>query len=256
MSNIFKGVIELFRKIFPLGLILILICQIAFAKDKPAEIPLEERVKILVEVSDITNFVELETDLRLKAMLIQSLSSQNIFNVLNTEEYNLDLMTLGEKKSMGDVGEFLIFTPTADESFDAEVYKNLGADYILRCKILGIGTEQITESYGNNHGIGIGIGVGRHSRFGIGIGTGINLGGSRKFTVYGAAVQVQFMKAETGTTLWRQNVVGQVNLKKKPSKGYDDANDEAYLKALQDATKNIVKHVTDYSQKFLVSKSE
>ena len=149
-----------------------------------------------------------------------------------------------------------MFTPPADESFDAEVYKNLGVDYILRCKILGIGAEQITENYGNGHSIGIGIGVGRRSRFGIGIGTGINLGGSRKIKVYGVAVQVQFMKAESGTTLWRQNVVGQVNLKTKPSKGYDDANDESYLKALREASKNIVKHVTDYSQKFLVSKSE
>lgn len=246
----------MFRKIFLIGLMLILICQVALAKDKPAEIPLEERVKILVEVSDITNLVELETDSRLQSMLIQSLSVQNIFNVRNTEEYNFDALSLGEKKSMADVGEFLMFTPPADESFDAEVYKNLGVDYILRCKILGIGAEQITENYGNGHSIGIGIGVGRRSRFGIGIGTGINLGGSRKIKVYGVAVQVQFMKAETGTTLWRQNVVGQVNLKTKPSKGYDDANDESYLKALREASKNIVKHVTDYSQKFLVSKSE
>ncbi|MBR5912920.1 MAG: hypothetical protein IKZ58_00935 [Selenomonadaceae bacterium] len=246
------------RKIFLLSLTLILFCQAALAKDKPAEIPLEDRVKILVEVSDITNFVELETDSRLQSMLIQNLAAQNIFNVMNTDENVFSLVTLGDKKSMADVGELLIFTPTADENFDIDAYKNFGASYVVRCKILGIGVEEITENYGRNGSIGIGIDIGRHrhSGFGIGIGTGIDLGGSRKRKVYCVAVQVQFINAETGKTLWRQNVVGQVNLKSNPSKGYDDANDEAYLKALQDVTKNISKHVTDYAQKFLVSKSQ
>lgn len=246
------------KKIFLLSLTLILLCQAAFAKDKPVEIPLENRTKIFVEVSDITNFVELKTDSRLQSMLVQNLAAQNIFNVMNTDENVFSLVTLGEKKSMADVGELLIFPPTADENFDADAYKNLGASYVLRCKILGIGVEQITEGYGSNGSIGIGIDIGRHrhSGFGIGVGTGIDLGGSRKLKVYCMAVQVQFVNAETGTTLWRQNVVGQVNLKSKPSKGYDDANDEAYLKALQDVTKNISKHVTDYAQKFLMSKAK
>ena len=244
----------MFRKIFLIGLTLILICQAALAKDKQKEIPLEDRVKIFVEVSDVTNFAELETDLRLQTMLIQTFSAQNIFNVINTEEKTFDAKSLGEKKSMADVGEFLMFTPPANENFDAEVYKNLGAKYILRCQILGIGTEQVTETYGN-HGIGIGIGIGNHSRFGIGIGTGIGLGGMRRLKFYCVATQVQFINAETGTTLWRQNVVGKVFVKSKPSKGYDDANDEAYLKALQDLTKNISKQATNYSQKFLVSKN-
>lgn len=251
----------MFRKIFLLGLTLILFCQVALAKDKSKEIPIEDKVKIFVEVSDITNFVELETDFRLQSMLTKNLTTQNIFNVINTDEKIFDAMTLGEKKSMSNVGELLIFTPTADESFDEDAqikYKNLGVDYILRCKILGLGVEQIIEGYNDSPGIGIGIGIGnsRHSRFGIGIGTGINVGGSRKRTIYCAVVQVQFVKVETGTTLWRQNVIGQVKLKKDPSKGYDDASDEAYLKSLQEVTKDIVKRTTDYSKKFLVSKTE
>lgn len=251
----------MFRKIFLLSLTLILFCQVALAKDKAEEIPIENRVKIFVEVSDITNFVELETDLRLQSILIKNLAAQNIFNVINTDEKNFDSMTLGEKKSMSDVGELLIFTPPADEPFDEDAqikYKNLGVDYVLRCKILGLGVEQIIEGSGSRQSIGIGIDIGRHrhSGFGIGIGTGFPVGGSSKKTFYCAVVQVQFVKASTGTTLWRQNVIGQVKLKKDPSKGYDDASDEAYLKSLQEATKNIVKRVTDYSKKFLVSKTE
>ena len=245
------------KKIFLIGL-MILICQgTAFAKEKEVEIPLEYRVKIFVEVEDITNFVELETDLRLREMLAVNLSAQKIFNVINAVENTFDARSLGEKKSMADVGELIIFQPTADNPFDAENYKNLGADYVIRCKILGIGAEQVIESYGYNRpsiGIGIGIGSRRHSRWGIGIGTGIDVGGSRKRTFYNVVAQVQLVSVETGTTLWRQNFIGQSALGKKLSKVYDDANDEAYLKALRELTKNISKSVTDYSKKFLLNK--
>ena len=243
------------KKIFLLSLTIILFCQVALAKEKEVEIPLEDRVKIFVEVEDITNFVELETDLRLREMLTTNLASQKIFNVINSAENNFDFRSLGDKKSMADVGELIIFQPTKDTPFDAESYKNLGADYVLRCKILGIGAEQVIESYGYNRpsiGIGIGIGSGRHSRWGIGIGTGIDVGGSRKRNFYSVVVQVQLISVAAEKTLWRQNIIGQINLGKKPSKGYDDANDEAYFKALREVTKNISKHVTDYSKKFLI----
>lgn len=248
------------KKIFLIGLMMILICQgVVLAKDKETEIPLEERLKIFVEVEDITNFVELETDLRLCEMLTEDFAAQKIFNVINVRENKFDAKSLGEKKSMANVGDLIVFQPTDDDPFDAEYYKNLGVEYVVRCKILGIGTAQVVESYGyNNSGVGIGIGIGshRHHRFGIGIGTGINLGGTRKKNLYEVAVQVQFVEVETGKTLWRQNLVGETKLNKNSSKGYDDANDEAYFKALNVATKNISKRVTDYSKKFLVGKDK
>ncbi|MBQ9487844.1 MAG: hypothetical protein IJU91_08625 [Selenomonadaceae bacterium] len=255
------------RKIFTaLLLILILFCTVnVSAKDKAVEIPIEQRLKIFVDVADVTNFVELETNLRLREMLIEKLRAEKIFNVIDSEnvlsENIFDAKTLGDKKSMADVGELFIFAPPADMPFtedEKNFYESHGVKYVVKCTILGLGAEQIVQSYNDRPRIGIGIGTGshRHSGWGIGIGADFDVGGgSRKRNVYCAALQVQFINAETGVTLWRYNLTGQAELKKKPSKGYDDAHDEAYLKALQDVTKNIVKRVTDYSQKFLVKQN-
>ena len=255
------------RKIFLIGLALIFIFQTAYAKDKTVALPLEDRVKIFVDVSDITNFVELDTSSRLRGMLTEKLTAENIFNVIdengvtydpiNHNENIFDAKNLGEQRFLADVGELLIYTPPADEPFtedDKNFYEKLGVEYILRCKILGLGVEQQVESYGPNIGIGVGIGTRRHSRFGIGVGTGIPVGGTRKRNVYNVVVQLQFINAETGFTLWRSNFIGQAVKHSKPSKGYDDAIDEAYLKALQDLTKNIVKRVTNHAQNFLLKR--
>ncbi len=255
------------RKIFFIALALIFIFQAAYAKDKTIALPLEERVKIFIDVSDITNFVELDTSSRLRGMLTEKLTAENIFNVIDEngvtydaikhKENIFDAKTLGDKKTLADVGELLIYTPPADEPFtedDKKFYEKLGVDYIVRCKILGLGVEQQVESYGPNIGIGVGIGTHRHSRFGIGVGTGIPVGGTRKRNVYNVVVQLQFVNAKTGSTLWRSNFIGQAVKHNKPSKGYDNSNDEAYLQALQDLTKNIVKRVTNHAQNFLLKR--
>lgn len=257
------------RKTFLIFLALIFIFQVASAKDKTVALPLEERVKIFVDVSDVTNFVELDTSSRLRGMLTEKFTAENIFNVIdengvtydpiNYSENIFDAKNLGEQKFLADVGELLIFTPPADEPFtdDEKIfYEKLGVEYIVRCKILGLGVEQQVESYGPNIGVGIGIGTHRHSRFGIGVGTGIPISGTRKRNVYNAVIQLQFVNAKTGFTLWRSNFIGQAVKHSKPSKGYDDATDEAYLKALQDVTKNIVKRVTNHAQNFLLIKRE
>ncbi len=254
-------------KIF-LAFMLILFCTVnVSAKDKAVEIPIEQRLKIFIDVSDVTNFIELETNLRLREMLIEKFRAEKIFNVIDTEnklsENIFDAKTLGDKKTAADVGELFIYAPPADTPFsedDKNFYENLGVKYIVKCTILGLGADQIIQGYNDSPRIGIGIGTGshRHSHWGIGIGADFDVGGagSRKRNVYCAALQVQLINAETGATLWRYNLTGQAELKKKPSKGYDDAHDEAYLKALQDATKNIVKRVTDYSQKFLLKQTD
>ena len=245
------------RKILLMVLALIFIFQVASAKDKTVALSLEERVKIFVEVADTTNFVELDTSSRLRGMLTEKLTAQNIFNVIdengvtysaiNHSENIFDAKTLGDKKTLADVGELLIFPPPADEPFsedDKTFYEKLGVEYIVRCKILGLGVEQQVESYGYGPSIGIGVG------------TDIPINSTRKRNVYNVAVQLQFVNAETGTTLWRSNFIGQAVKHNKPSKGYDDAGDEAYLQALQNLTKDIVKRVTEHSQKFLIDKTE
>lgn len=251
------------RKIFLIGLALMFIFQVASAKDKNLTLPIEERIKIFVDVADITNFVELDTSSRLRQMLTEKFTEQNIFNVIDEDgvtydatkydEKIFDAKSLGDKKTLADVGELIIFSPPSDENFDDDrnFYESLGVEYIVRCQILGLGVEQQIENNGSNIGIGIGIGASRHSRFGIGLGTDIPIGGTRKRNVYNVTVQLQLVNAKTGTTLWRSNFIGQAVKHNKPSKGYDDANDEAYLKALQDLTTNIVKRVSNHAQNFL-----
>ena len=77
---------------------------------------------------------------------------------------------------------------------------------------------------------------------------------ARKKNYFCAVIQMQLVNVNSGKTLWRSNLVGQSVKHDKPSKGYDSAVDEAYLKALQEATKNIVKRVTEHAKKFLVPK--
>ena len=233
----------------------------AAVEAKEKEIPLEQRVKIFVEVADFTNFEELATAERLRGMLVEKLSAQNVFDVIKRdedehEESIFNSKTLGEQKNLADVGDLIIFPPPAEKVFDEtaqEIYKGLGAEYVLRCKILGLGMEQKVDSYGYYPGFGIGIGVGSRSRFGVGVGVNVDTP-ARKRNYFCAVIQMQLISVGSGKTLWRSNLVGQTAKHDKPSKGYDSAVDEAYLKALQEATKNIVKRVTEHAKKFLIPK--
>ena len=84
------------RKIFLIGLTLIFIFQAASAKDKTVALPLGERVKIFVDVSDITNFVELDTSSRLRGMLTEKLTAENIFNVIDENGVTYDPINYSE----------------------------------------------------------------------------------------------------------------------------------------------------------------
>ena len=251
------------RKIFLFIAAIFFLLNAAAVEAKEKEIPLEQRVKIFVEVEDFTNFIELATDHRLRGMLIEKLATQNVFNVITRDEDEhaesiFNAKTLGDQKDLADVGDLIIFPPPAEKFFDEtaqEIYKTLGADYLLHCKILGLGMEQKIDSYGYYPGFGIGIGVGSRSRFGVGVGVDVNTP-ARKKNYFCAVIQMQLVNVNSGKTLWRSNLVGQSVKHDKPSKGYDSAVDEAYLKALQEATKNIVKRVTAHAKKFLVPKEE
>ena len=241
------------KKFFALCLMLLLFLQgVTFAKEKKAaEIPAEELIKISVEVEDKTSFLELGTDKFLRGALVEKLLQKNIFNVLPeelAEEKFSDVKTLGEKKSASDVGEILIFNPAENISdFDEDFYKSLGADYVIQCKIIGLGT---TKKDFDSIGLGSGIGIGRHGHFGIGIFTPI--GANFKRTTYCTAVNVKFLKVETGAVIWQKNVIGQAFKHHKPKKGYDDATDEAYFESIDSASKDISDGVEKYAKKFLL----
>ncbi len=234
------------KKFFVILMAAVLLIQgAAFAKKKSAEIPMEERVKIAVEVTDATNFSELQTAAILRDKLILQLKKSKIFNVLNptSENFIAEIKTL-ENSGASDVGDIFIFS-SKNLEFEKSLYQNLGAQYVIRCEILGIGiSEEDDDTFGIGNSIGIGIGSG--GSFGVGVYSGVP-GTLRKF--YRTSVNMQLVEVESGATITRKNIAGKTLKHKKPRKGYNDASDEAYLKSLDDAAKIISKRVTTYAEK-------
>lgn len=220
-----------------------LIHGVALADQKSAVIPVNKRLKIAVEVTDATNFSELQTTEILRDKVISQLKSENIFRILNptAENFLADIKTL-ETTGAADVGDLVNF-PTQNLEIDSEKYKNLGAEYVIYCEILGLGMAQESDSdFGFGNSVGIGIGNG-------GVGIGVGIGGSSLRKVYCTAVNLQIIEVESGAVLARQNLVGQAFKHRKPRKGYDDATDEAYLKSMDDAAKIITKRVVTFAAK-------
>jgi len=254
----------MFKKIFTAGLVVLILCAnfsaVSAKKKKEIEIAPEDRVKISVEVEDRTNFKELDTAEILRGIIQEQLNANKIFNVIADEEITdkySTMKSLGEKQSASDVGEFLYFNPAeisygagTDSNLDQEKYS---CDYLVKCQILSLGTtakaSEVFSSYP-----GFGIGIGSHHRFGFGIYSPIGI--TTKQMLYCTAVNVQFIKVDTNVVLWQRNLIGQAIRHKKPKKGYDDRNDEAYLKSLADASKIIVERVERYSTNFLIPKPE
>ena len=258
------------KKIFALCLALIFIFAVgeAKSKDKVPEIPENERITIAVEAEDKTSFDYLGTDKYLCGMIAEMLDETKIFKVLDAEtgepvifgaEKISETKSLGERKSGADVGELLYITPaTKDEKpdnhsdVDTTAYKSRGIDYLIRCEILGIGMVKKEMNTGLAGGIGIGIGSHRRHGWGFGIGTVISDSYLMRRNFYCTAVNVKFISVDTGIILWQKNLSGEAAKHRKPSKGYDDAFDEAYLKSINSAALKISKQVTEYSTKYFL----
>ena len=168
-----------------------------------------------------------------------------------------EVKTLGKKKSDSDVGEMLLFNPTAEknksystEEINQNFYENLGVDYVLKCNILGLGIIHNEINSGITPGFGIGIGSRHHSYFDFGIFSSI--GTSIKRNSYGVAANMELIKVDGALNIWKRNALGQSSKHRKPSKGYDDASDEAYLKSLNKTADIIVEKVASYSGRFLI----
>ncbi len=224
--------------------ILIIPCA-AFAKKKTVEIPINERARIAVEVTDATNFSELETSKILRDVLIFQLNEKKLFNVVNpTAENSLAEIKTLENKGASDVGDIVIFN-TKDLAFEKYRYQNMGAQYVIRCEILGLGlSEEKDEEFG--FGNGIGIGIGSHGDFGVSVLGGVH-GALRNY--YCTAVNMQIVEVESGAVIARKNLIGQAVKRHKPKKGYNDASDEAYLKSISNTAKIITKRVTTFAEK-------
>lgn len=223
---------------------IILIPCAAFAKKKSVELPRSQRVNIAVKVTDATNFTELQTRKILADMLIEQLKEQKLFNIVGVGNGELAKIKTLENKGASDVGDIVIFN-TKDLAFDKMLYKDMGAKYVIRCEILGLGTTiENDDDFGFGNGIGIGVGGG--GEFGVGVFGGVS---PALRTFYCTAVNMQLVEVESGVVIARKNFVGKSVKRKKPRKGYDDASDEAYLKSLNDAAKIITKRVSNYTEK-------
>ena len=224
---------------------IILIHGVTFAK-KSEKIPMNERLKIAVEVTDATNFEELNTAEILRDKLIFQLKARELFNVLNptAENFLAEIKTL-EIAGASDIGDMVLFS-SKDLELDLEKYKNWGAEYLIHCEILGLGlTTEKDSDFGLGNGIGIGIGSG--GTFGVGIFSGAGSNTLRKF--YSAAVIMKIIDVSNGAVVARKNFVSKYFKRRKPHKGYDDASDESYLKSLDDAAKIAEKRIELFATK-------
>lgn len=234
------------KKIFVMILAALMLIQgAAFAAKKNSAIPMSQRLKFAVEVTDSTNFSELQTAEILRDKLIFKFGEQNIFNIVNpTAENSLAEIKTLETNGAADVGDLVMF-PTQSLELDMEKYKNLGAEYVIYCEILGVGlSNESDNNFGFGNGIGIGIGTG--GSFGVGIGVSDSTA-LRK--IYCTAVNVKIIEVESGAVVARKNLIGEAVKHRKPKKGYNDAIDEAYLKSLDDAVKMINKRVITFAKK-------
>lgn len=233
--------------------VIFLIQGVALAKKKAPEIPLEERLKIAVEVVDSTNFTELYTAKILRDDLINQLAAKNMFNLVGASDAKpTALKSLGEKAGASDVGDILIFSPAQNLNFRQSYYRNLGAQYVIRCEILGIG---VTQGEPDTFDLTPGIGIGRERADNFSVGVGIFGGAaSRMRDFYMTAVSVNLIAVDSGEIILRQNLKGRVLQRTKPSKGYDNASDESYLKSLDKTAEQIAKRISDYAAKNLSGK--
>lgn len=231
------------KKIFIILMMAILAIQgVAFAKKKTAEIPQEDRLNIAIAVTDATNFTELKTAEILADMAIVELHEKKLFNIVGVGNGELANIKTLENVGASDVGDLITF-PTKNLEFENERYKDIGADYVIYCEILGLGySSEDDRDFGFGNGIGVGIGTG--GIFGIGVNNG---GILRKF--YCTAVSMQIIEVESGAVLARQNFIGKAIKHHKPRKGYDNVNDEAYLKSLNDAAEIITKNTINFAAK-------
>ena len=233
------------KKIFALCVaVMLLIHGAALAKKKAEEIPLSERTRIAVEVVDDTNFTELNTAEILHDALISQLNEKNLYNVVSVGGSLDEIKTLGENAGASDVGDLLVFSPEKSFEFNRSYYRNLGAQYVIRCEILGLGiAKEDPDTFDLSPGIGVGLET--DESFGVGIGIfGGAASGLRNF--YNVAVNMNIIEVESAKIVLRQNVRGRVIQRTKPRKGYDNASDEAYLKAIKKAAELVTKRTGEY----------
>lgn len=254
------------RKIFFICLMILLGVQFSAAA-KDADLPEEKRINIAVEITSSSRYKELPTAHYLERFLSDELAKKNLLNVVNInvadEESFADVPTAAE-----NIGELLIFDAVelpqnnSVENFNPDVYKTLGANYVVRCEVLALGATQVEDkTIGAVTGV-IGSGLlfggsnGNSSRDKTlrRVGTAIGLGGfiQTKRLALNTVVNMKFISVETGEILWQTNFIGQAIKHHKPYKGYANAWEQAYVESVENSAKRIVKHVNKYVDRVII----
>ena len=259
------------RKIFLICLAILLSLQsTTFAKSAGAS---EERIKVALEVSDSSRHQELGTADNLEKFLSEKLPKKNLVSVVDTNIFSKDELIddeeVAEKKSPEEVfGELLIFDVVelplpsdTPEEFEQTLYKDLGVNYVIRCEVVALGLTKVEDKtlstiFGSVGGITsiIGSGSGSKNKTLRRVGMGIGLGGfiQTERTALTTVVNMQFISVETGEILWQGNFAGLGIKHHKPSRGYDDVWEQAYVESVNKTAKKIAERVNKYVDKVII----
>ena len=147
------------------------------------------------------------------------------------------------------------------EDFDAEIYRELGADYVVHCEVLGLGVTKVEDKtlatiFSGAGGITalIGSGSGTANEKLRTIGSAVSMGGfiETKRTALNTVVKIQFIDVETGKVVWQEHFTGQAIKHHGAKEGYVNAWEQAYTESVEDSAKIIAKRVNKYVDKVIV----
>ena len=267
------------RKIFLICLAFLLgVHGAAFAKSKG--LPEEQRINIAVEIKDTSRHKELATAQNLDVFLGNKLVEKNLINVVDSRvigesdaPFDDGLIrdedsAANQNVSAANIGEILVFDAVelpapsdTPEDFDADLYRDKGAAYVIRCEVLALGATKVEDKTLSTIFSAVGAttafaGSGNKNRDKTlrRIGTGIALGGfiETKRTALNTVVNLQFISVETGKILWQEHFTGLAVKHHKPDKEFDDVWTQAYVESIEDSAKRIAKRVNKYVDKVII----
>ena len=259
------------RKFLLLCLIILFGVQFS-ASAKENGLPEGERIKIALEIMNTSRYKELPTAKLLETFLQDKITEKNLVNVLETKIFG-DETTSDAQNPAENIGELLIFDAIelpppsgTPKDFDGAFYKNIGANYVVRCEILGIGASKVenkaigavTSIVGGGLSFGGGNGSSHRDKTLRRVGTGISLLGfgelldATKRTALNTVVMIQFIDVETGQIAWQEHFTGQAIKHHSPKKTFDNAWEQAYTESVEDSAKIIAKRVNKYVDKVII----
>ncbi|MBE8953667.1 MAG: hypothetical protein SR1Q7_11080 [Quinella sp. 1Q7] len=260
----------LIRKIFFMCLTLLLGLQGAAAA-KDAKLPEAERIKVAVEITNSSRYKELPTAHHLENFLGDKLTEKNLLNVVDMQvaDESVAIDRAADTPSPAEnIGELLIFEavelPSNNEpaaNFNPDVYKALGADYVVRCEVLGLGVTKVDDKTIGTVTKVIGSGMSfagnsssERDKTLRRVGTVLGLGGfiDIKRTALNTVVNMKFISVETGAVLWQANFVGKAIKHHAPREGYVNAWEQAYVESVEDSAKLIAKRVNKYVDRVII----